>query len=78
MPDAEPPPVLRETTVYNFLKDRTGLRVRDEATEIFITHFTTIAEAVAGRAGELAEEDDRTTLLDRDVGAVWIGPGPRI
>ena len=70
MPD-EPPPPIRETTARAFLKDRTGLRVADDAVELFVTHFTTMAEAVAATAAELAEGDDRTTVLERDVDAAF-------
>jgi len=36
----EPPPVTRETTARSFLKDRTGLRVGENAVDLFVTHFT--------------------------------------
>jgi len=70
MPD-EAPPLIRATTALNFLRDRTGTRVGDDAVEIFITHFTTMGEAVAVRAAELATEDERTTVLDRDIDAAF-------
>ena len=66
MPD-EPPPPIRETTARTFLKDRTSMRVGEDAVEAFVNHFTAVAEAVASRAAELAEEEERTTILERDV-----------
>ncbi len=35
--------------------------------ELFIAHLTTITEATAVRAGDIATEDERTTVLDRDI-----------
>ena len=63
----EPPPVIRETTARNFIKDRTGMRVREDAVDAFVNHFTDVAEEVASRAAELAEEEERTTILKRHV-----------
>ncbi len=82
MPDD--PPILRETTARTFIKDRTGKRVREVAVDLFVTHFTTIAEAVAGRAAELADAEERTTILWRDIDTAYnellqagtlVGPG---
>ena len=67
----EPPPVIRETTARNFLKDRTGLRIGENAVDLFVTHFTTMAEAVALRAAELVDEEERTTVLERDIDAAF-------
>ena len=63
----EPSPPIRETTARNFLKDRTGKRIGEDAVELFVTHFTTMAEEVAVRAAELAQDGQRTTVLDRDI-----------
>ena len=80
MPDEAPPPI-RETTARTFLKDRTKMRVGDDAVELFVTHFTTMAEAVALSAAELAQQDERTTVLERDVDAAFnefLRAGPQV
>jgi len=80
MPDESPPPI-RETTARTFLKDRTEMRVGDAAVELFVTHFTTMAEAVALTAAELAQQDERTTVLERDVDAAFnefLQAGPQL
>lgn len=80
MPDHPPPPI-RETTARTFLKDRTEMRVGDDAVELFVTHFTTMAEAIAARAAELAQEDDRVTVLERDIDAAFnefLQAGPQV
>jgi len=68
---SQPPPPIRETTARTFLKDRTEMRVGEDAVAIFVTHFTTMAEAVATTAAQLATQDDRTTVLDRDIDAAF-------
>ena len=80
MPDESPPPI-RETTARTFLKARTEMRVGDAAVELFVTHFTTMAEAVALTAAELAQQDERTTVLERDVDAAFnefLQAGPQL
>jgi len=67
MPDNEVPLLIRETTAKNFLRELTDMRVSDDATELFIAYLTTMAEATAVRAGDIATEDERTTVLDRDI-----------
>ncbi len=67
----EPPPVIRETTASNFLKDRTGMRVGEDAVDLFVTHFTTIAKAVADRAAELAKEEELATVLERHIDTAY-------
>ena len=72
MPDTDPtaptPPV-RPTTVTTFLKERTGLRVGEDAAALLARLLTAAAEKVADVAKELAAKEDRATLLDRDVQA---------
>lgn len=62
-----PPPPVRETTIRNFLKDRTEMRVADDAVDLMVSLFTTTAEAMALRAAETATEEQRTTIMDRDI-----------
>ena len=71
MPDDEAPLLIRETTAKDFLKELTDKRVGGDAVELFITHLTTMAEAVAIKADELTEQDERTTILDRDIDAAF-------
>ncbi len=57
------------------------MRVGDDAVELFVTHFTTMAEAVAATAAQLAQDDDRTTVLERDIDAAFndfLQTGPQI
>jgi len=63
----EPPPPVRETTIRNFLKDRTGMRVSEDAVELMVGLLTTTAENMASRAAQLAQDEQRTTIMDRDI-----------
>ncbi len=79
--DDPPPPPIPESTARTFLKDRTDLRVAEDAVELFVSHFTAIAEAVATRAGNLATEEERTTMLERDVDTAFnefLQAGPQV
>lgn len=58
---------VRLTTVKNFLKDRTGMRVGDATAEYFVQVLTTLTEQVADIAKELALEEARNTIMDRDL-----------
>ena len=64
MPDSPP---VRETTIRNFLKDRTDMRVSEDAVDLMVSLLTTTSEAMAIRAAETATEEQRTTILDRDI-----------
>jgi len=64
-----PAPPVRPTTVARFLKERTGLRVGVDATDLLTELLTTAADQVADQARQLAEADDRSTLMARDVQA---------
>ncbi len=64
MPDSPP---VRETTIRNFLKDRTDMRVSEDAVDLMVSLLTTTSEAIAIRAAETATEEQRTTILDRDI-----------
>lgn len=65
MPDAPPP--VRETTLKTFLKDRTDMRVAEDAIELMVELITIQCEDMASRAAHLATQDDRTTILPRDI-----------
>jgi len=64
-------PPVRHTTVANFLKDRTELRVSEDATELLAALLTKAAERIADSAKQLAIDDERNTLLDRDIEAAY-------
>ena len=64
-----PAPPVRSTTVNRFLKERTGLRVGADATDLLTEILTTAAEQVADRAQQLATAESRSTLMARDVQA---------
>lgn len=85
-PDPVPPPasdtpITRRSTVEQFLKDHTGLRVGPEPIDLFCTLVNDLAREVVARAGELAQADSqRTTLLSKDIteayrSIVWTAGG---
>ncbi len=61
---AEP---VRHTTVKNFLKDETGMRVGDATTERLVQILTSMSERIANIAKEFALDEARNTLLVRDI-----------
>jgi histone H3/H4 len=61
------PPVVRPTTVENFLKEETGLRVGADASERMTALLTTVATHIAAGAAAAAAADERGTILERDV-----------
>lgn len=67
----EPPPPVRETTIHSFLQDRSGVRVSEDATELLVGLLTTTCENVASRATQSAADDERSTILDRDIQQAW-------
>lgn len=67
MPDDDAPPPIRSTTIKNFLKERSDLRVSVEAIELMVELLTTAAVSIADKAVEATVADDRSTLLGRDI-----------
>jgi histone H3/H4 len=60
--------VTRPSTVEQFLKTTTGLRVGPKPIEVFLAHLDALALAVAKKAAEIAQADGgRATLLERDI-----------
>ena len=61
-------PLTRPSTVEDFLKETTGLRVGLKPIDVFLTQIEALARAVAAKAAELARADgNRPTLLERDI-----------
>ncbi len=65
------PPAVRPTTIRAFLKERTELRISEDATDVLLELLTLTAEQIADAAKQLAIEDDRNTLMDRDIQAAY-------
>ncbi len=59
--------ITKPTTVQQFLKARSGLRVEAVASDRFLATVDELAGAVTDKAAELARAEKRTTLLERDV-----------
>jgi len=65
-------PPVRPTTIKTFLKERTGeLRISADAVDRLVELLTDAAEQIADAAGQLAIEEDRNTMMDRDVEAAF-------
>ena len=62
---------VKTTTVKNYLKDTTGLRVGADAAETMAALLTEVAAQVASEAARLASADDRSTLKSRDLEAAF-------
>lgn len=61
------PPPVRRTSVENFLKETTDLRVGADATDRLTSILTHLAEHIAGTAAATARAEDRGTILERDI-----------
>lgn len=73
MPDTS---VTRPSTVEQFLKTTTGLRVGPKPVEVFLAQLDALALAVAKKAAELAQADgNRPTLLERDITEAFAAAG---
>lgn len=66
MPTSPPPPV-RTTTVKRFLKDRTQMRVGEDAIDLAVDLLTTAAEKIADKGSKTAVDDGRNTIMARDI-----------
>jgi len=60
-------PPVRPTTITTFLEKRTDMRLSEDAVDLLVDLLTKAAEQIADAAKELALEDERSTLLDRDM-----------
>ena len=59
--------ITRKNTVEQYLKAKTDLRISPESVEAGVTAINQLADLLVSRAVDLAKDDKRTTLLDRDV-----------
>lgn len=59
--------ITKSRTVEEFFKEKTKLRVAQEAIETYKTTLTKMSEQVIQQAETRAKEDNRTTILDRDI-----------
>jgi len=66
MPTPPPPPV-RATTIKKFLKDRTQMRVGEQAVALAVDLLTTVAEKIATGASQTALDGARNTIMARDI-----------
>jgi len=64
-------PPVRPTTLQEFLKERTGMRVAEEAVTLLVELLTASAAKIATEAGRAAVEDGRNTIMARDVQAAF-------
>ena len=64
---------VRTTTLRNYFKESTGLRVSAGASEKLVGLLTVQLEQIAQRSKELAMSEDRNTLLDRDIEGAFDG-----
>ncbi len=60
--------ITKTKTVKAFLKSNTDLRVADEAAEAYKNSLNKISVEVIKKATELAKNDNRKTILKRDMG----------
>ena len=59
--------ITKPTTVQQFLKTRSGLRVEVVASDRFLATIDELAGAVADKAAAMAKAEKRTTMLERDI-----------
>jgi histone H3/H4 len=59
--------ITKSRTVEEFFKEKTKLRVAQDAIETYKTTLTKMSEEVIKHAEARAQEDNRTTILDRDI-----------
>ncbi len=62
-----PSPPVRPTTLQEFLKERTGMRVAEEAVDLLVELLTASADKIAVEAGQAAVEAERSTIMARDI-----------
>ncbi len=64
---------VRTTTLKNYLREQTQMRVSADAADRLTKLVTTQLDQVAARAAEEAAADERNTLLDRDIEQAFDG-----
>lgn len=68
MPDPQP---VRTTPVGEFIRDRSGMRVGTDALELMVAKLTEATAQLTDLAKEAALEDNRSTIMERDVEAAF-------
>ena len=66
-----PSPPVRPTTLQEFLKERTGMRVAEEAVTLLVELLTATVGKIATEAAQAAVEDERSTIMARDIQAAY-------
>ena len=59
--------VTKSRTIEEFFKEKTQLRVAQEAVETYKTSLNQLSAQVIQKAEALAKKENRTTILDRDI-----------
>ena len=59
--------IAKTRTVERFFKERTDLRIAADAVQSYIVSLNEVSTQVIEKATELAKEDNRKTILKRDV-----------
>ena len=59
--------ITKTRTVERFFKERTDLRIAADAIQSYIVSLNEVSTQVIEKATELAKEDNRKTILKRDV-----------
>ena len=59
--------VTKSRTVEEFFKEKTHLRVSQEAVETYKSSLNQLSAQVIQKAEALAKKENRTTILDRDI-----------
>ena len=59
--------ITKTRTVERFFKERTDLRIASDAIQSYIVSLNEVSTQVIEKATELAKEDNRKTILKRDV-----------
>ena len=60
---------IKKTSIKNFIKERTDLRVGDPAVAVLVELLTTAVGQIADIAKDLAVAEGRNTIKDRDLQA---------
>jgi len=63
--------ITKPSTAENFIKANTNKRLSPDAIAPFIVALDEVARLAVTKAAELADQEKRTTILDRDVTAAF-------
>lgn len=59
--------ITQKKVVENFFKENTDLRIAEDAVDSYRTSLNEISSKVIKKAAELAKQDNRKTILQRDI-----------